>query len=212
MPLDEYTKFIHFPADRHFFQFLAIMNKVDIGNMLEYLVGPLWVARKVGIWNLWTKAACQVWKISKGALWFSAELHMAEIMKIPGSYTKLSNLSILDECSFAVETVNASSYMMAQKQEKYNRQHLLNIYCVPSPVQALYCIILLTSYKIGTIGISFFLKMSRHRKDILNTKHKGNVRSYSSMIIDSSVEIQNGWKLAGWVKTETGHLWSCVPK
>lgn len=55
-----------------------------------------------------------------------------------------------------------------------------------------------------------FLKMRKHRRDILNTKRRNYAISYPSMIMDSRVE--NGWKSAGWVMAETSHLWSCFVK
>lgn len=57
--------FTHSPAGRRgvfcfcffVYQFLAILNKGTIGNVLGYLVGPLWVAQKVRVWNLWTRVS-----------------------------------------------------------------------------------------------------------------------------------------------------------
>lgn len=61
IPLYEYTTVIyHFFCQYEFvvlffFFNLTIMNKAAIGNMFGYLLGPLWLARKVRVWNLWAK-------------------------------------------------------------------------------------------------------------------------------------------------------------
>lgn len=82
--------FTHSPADRRgvfcfsVFQFLAILNKGTVGNVLGYLVVPLWVTRKVRVWNLWTRVSTSSLKDKQMYIPFSAAIPTVEINEVLG--------------------------------------------------------------------------------------------------------------------------------